>query len=140
MSLVNDMLRNLERRRAAPTERLRLDGLWAVDEAGAARRKRFQRVRTALTGLALIILIGLPLGVLIDRLLESPALPHSVTAMPVAPAAPPRAIAGGPQPGSEAAAPPVVRKLLVAEQGSKYCGNELPPEKSSPKFGARTEC
>lgn len=62
-------------------------GLWAVDEAGAARRKRFQHVRSALIGLALIILIGLPLGVLIDRLLE-PALPHSVTAMPVAPVAP----------------------------------------------------
>ena len=98
MSLVNDMLRNLERRRAAPTERLRLDGLWAVDEAGAARRKRFQRVRTALTGLALIILIGLPLGVLIDRLLESPALPHSVTAMPVAPIAAPAAPVAVPAP------------------------------------------
>lgn len=30
MSLINDMLRNLEGRRAAPAERLRLDGLWAV--------------------------------------------------------------------------------------------------------------
>ena len=36
MSLVNDMLRDLEERRAAPGERLALEGLHAVDEAGSA--------------------------------------------------------------------------------------------------------
>ena len=39
MSLVNDMLRDLEERRAAPAERLALEGLQAVDEAAAARRE-----------------------------------------------------------------------------------------------------
>ena len=39
MSLVNDMLRDLEERRAAPGERLALEGLHAVDEAAAARRE-----------------------------------------------------------------------------------------------------
>lgn len=88
MSLVNDMLRDLEGRRAGPAERLKLDGLLAADEAGAARRKRFQRIRSILTGLALIILIGLPLGVLVNRLFESPVLPQPVTAVPVVPVVP----------------------------------------------------
>lgn len=48
MSLVNDMLRDLEARRASPAERERCGDLHAVDEAGAARRQRQQRLRLRL--------------------------------------------------------------------------------------------
>ena len=48
MSLVNDMLRDLEARRAAPGEWPLRDGLQAVDEAGAARRERTERLRRGL--------------------------------------------------------------------------------------------
>ncbi|MGV8841834.1 MAG: tetratricopeptide repeat protein [Pseudomonas sp.] len=64
MSLVNDMLRDLEARRAAPTERLQLDGLHAVDEAAVTRRTRRRR---GLIGLALLLLIGLALWLLLAR-------------------------------------------------------------------------
>jgi MSHA biogenesis protein MshN len=55
MSLVNDMLRDLESRRAAPNERLQLDGLYAVDERGAARRDRSARLRRV--GIAVLVLV-----------------------------------------------------------------------------------
>lgn len=55
MSLVNDMLRDLESRRAAPNERLQLDGLYAVDERAAARRDRSARLRRI--GIAVLVLI-----------------------------------------------------------------------------------
>src|SRR5690606_22306185 len=42
MSLVNDMLRDLEARRAAPAERERLSGLYAANETAAARRAGFR--------------------------------------------------------------------------------------------------
>ncbi|PFG52120.1 MSHA biogenesis protein MshN [Marinobacter sp. LV10R520-4] len=64
MSLVNDMLRDLEARRAAPTERLQLDGLHAVDETAVARRTQRRR---GLIGLALLLLIGLGLWLLLAR-------------------------------------------------------------------------
>lgn len=65
MSLVNDMLRDLETRRAAPTERLQLEGLQAVDEAGAARRERSARLRRGLLWLGALSLVGLLVGALI---------------------------------------------------------------------------
>jgi len=60
MSLVNDMLRDLESRRAAPNERLQLDGLYAVDERAAARRGRIALLRQGgLAGLVLVVLLAL---------------------------------------------------------------------------------
>lgn len=64
MSLVNDMLRDLEARRAAPTERVQLDGLYAVDEAVAARRTRR---RLSLIALVLLVLGSLALWLLLAR-------------------------------------------------------------------------
>jgi MSHA biogenesis protein MshN len=78
MSLINDMLRDLEARRAAPTGRLQLDGLYAVDEAGAARRTRR---RLSLIGLALLVLSGLALWLLLAR----PGMPIMLNPTLVAP-------------------------------------------------------
>lgn len=68
MSLVNDMLRDLEVRRAAPDERQQLGSIHAVDEAGAARRERIQRLRRVLVVVTAAVLIALALFVLFDRL------------------------------------------------------------------------
>lgn len=87
MSLVNDMLRDLETRRAAPTERLKLEGLQAVDEAGAARRERSGLLRRSLLWLVAVGLVGLLLGVLILGSLRLPLLTPSAAQIP-APAAP----------------------------------------------------
>jgi MSHA biogenesis protein MshN len=101
MSLVNDMLRDLERRRAAPSERPRLDGLVAVDEAGNARR--FGRLRIILAGVILIILIGLSAWLLINRLVQPVAPPPVATIVPAAPAA---------NPGTAAITPAHIMEVL----------------------------
>jgi len=82
MSLVNDMLRDLEARRAAPAERLQLDGLHAVDEAAAARRTQRRR---GLIGLALLVLSGLALWLLLARpdvSTPTPTVPAQTLAVP----------------------------------------------------------
>ena len=76
MSLVNDMLRDLEARRAAPTERERLGGLYAADETAAARRERFLLLRRWLLVIAALALVALALTLLPARLSE-PVQPES---------------------------------------------------------------
>jgi len=67
MSLVNDMLRDLEQRHAAPTERLQLDGLYAVDEAAAARRERNERIRRGSIWFMAVLLLAVLVGLMIGR-------------------------------------------------------------------------
>jgi len=76
MSLVNDMLRDLEARRAAPKEREQLDGLQAVDEAAAARRERNERLRRGSIWLASLVLLGIFVGLMLGRLLHDPLAPQ----------------------------------------------------------------
>jgi len=64
MSLVNDMLRDLEARRAAPAERERLFGLYAANETAAARRAGFARLRRWLLVIAALVLAGIALALL----------------------------------------------------------------------------
>ena len=64
MSLVNDMLRDLEARRAAPAERERLFGLYAANETAAARRAGFARLRRWLLVIAALLLAGIALALL----------------------------------------------------------------------------
>ncbi len=96
MSLVNDMLRDLETRRAAPSERLALEGLQPVDEAAAARRERNERLRRGMVWLGAVILLGVLVGLMIGRVVhgqipwggvmpkreEAPAVPVSVVVAP----------------------------------------------------------
>lgn len=92
MSLVNDMLRDLEERRAAPAERLQLDGLQAVDETAAARRERIERLRRGSIWLAAVILIGLLVGLMIGRVVKG--VPNLASVRhPVAQAPAPAAVA-----------------------------------------------
>ncbi|WP_417778300.1 tetratricopeptide repeat protein [Stutzerimonas xanthomarina] len=84
MSLVNDMLRDLEARRAAPAEREQLGSLYAVDEAAAARRERYGRLRRALLVVAAIVVAAVGLFLLSERL-QLVAQPTVVSA-PVVPA------------------------------------------------------
>lgn len=70
MSLVNDMLRDLEERRAAPAERLALEGLQAVDEAAAARRERIERLRRGSIWFMAVMLIAVLVGMMIGRVVK----------------------------------------------------------------------
>lgn len=81
MSLVNDMLRDLESRQAPPAERAALGGLQAVDEGAAARRAARRRLWLLLPALGLALA-----AVLLLRQLPAPAQPPaaSVAAEPVA--------------------------------------------------------
>ena len=62
MSLVNDMLRDLEKRRAAPGDSPLADDLYAVDEAAAARRDRSLRLRRGLLWFAAVMLGAFLIG------------------------------------------------------------------------------
>ena len=68
MSLVNDMLRDLEARCAAPAERQQLGSIHAVDEAGAVRRERSECLRRGLLIIAATVLVAIALVLLFDRL------------------------------------------------------------------------
>ena len=70
MSLVNDMLRDLEARRAAPAERPQLDGLRSVDEIAAARRERFERLRRGSIWFMAVIMIAVMVGLMIGRVVK----------------------------------------------------------------------
>ncbi|HEY6610522.1 MAG TPA: tetratricopeptide repeat protein, partial [Pseudomonas sp.] len=85
MSLVNDMLRDLEARRASPAERAPLEGLLPADEGASGRRAGRQRLLLGLLWGALAVLAAL----LLARLwLASEAAPVLAVAPPaVAPAA-----------------------------------------------------
>jgi len=91
MSLINDMLSNLEKRRADASERPSLQGFSAVDEFGANRRDRLRRFQNSVICVALIAIIGLPVGLLINRLVKmnTPASSATVVAAVVAPLATP---------------------------------------------------
>ena len=93
MSLVNDMLRDLEQRRAAPTERLHLDGLYAVDEAAAARRERNERIRRGSIWFMAVLLIAVLVGLMIGKVMRTygPLKPSAVVASETIAAAPAQA-------------------------------------------------
>ncbi|WP_043308083.1 lipopolysaccharide assembly protein LapB [Pseudomonas sp. ML96] len=103
MSLVNDMLRDLEDRRAAPTERLALEGLHAVDEAGASRREQWERLRRGSIWFMAVMLIATLIGVMIGRVVNGQipwggVMPKAEPAVAVAPVvAPPRLLEVLPQ-------------------------------------------
>ena len=97
MSLVNEMLRDLEIRRASSGERPQLDDLFAVDEAGAARRIRRQRLKRSLVWFAALCLIAALVGMMIGRVFYDYS---GVT--------PPATVASLPQEAPAPVAPPVV--------------------------------
>lgn len=91
MSLVNDMLRDLEERRAAPNERQALGGLHAVDEAAAARRENIERLRRGSIWFVSVMLLAVLVGLMIGRVVNGqipwggvfPAKPAEAPAAPV---------------------------------------------------------
>lgn len=88
MSLVNDMLRDLEQRRVAPGEWPLGDTLQAVDEAGAARRERIERLRRGSIWFAAVMLISVLIGLMIGRVVNGDPPPLFAAPAPaVAPAA-----------------------------------------------------
>ncbi|MBP8185008.1 MAG: hypothetical protein KAX95_03915, partial [Pseudomonas sp.] len=103
MSLVNDLLRDLDSRRAAPGEWPLRDALQSVNEEGAAQREKIERLRRGSIWFAAVMLVAVMIGLMIGRLVngdppspfasakpESVATPVAVTAAaevaPIAPA------------------------------------------------------
>lgn len=103
MSLVNDMLRDLEQRRAAPGERLALEGLHAVDEAAAARREWLERMRRGAIWFMAVMLLALLIGLMIGRVVNGQipwggVFPAKAVEAPAAPpVSPPRLLEVLPQ-------------------------------------------
>lgn len=64
---------------------MQLDGLYAVDEAAAARRDRYERIRRGSIWLMAVILIGVLVGLMIGRVVKGVPDLATVTC-PVAPA------------------------------------------------------
>ncbi|MFT5782177.1 MAG: MSHA biogenesis protein MshN [Pseudomonas sp.] len=110
MSLVNDLLRDLDARRAAPGEWPLRDALQPVNEEAAARRDKIKLLRRGAIWFGAAILLAIMLGLIVTRLVNdspeqalpapSPAptiLPESVTVTPSVPA-PVAAIESAPLP------------------------------------------
>lgn len=92
MSLVNDMLRDLEARRAPPAERAALDGLQPVDEGGAAARAARRRQRwLALCALGLGLLAAAGLAGVWPPAADLPPTPPAEAVAPVVASPPPAA-------------------------------------------------
>lgn len=126
MSLVNDMLRDLEARRAAPGEWPLRDGLQAVDEAGAARRERTERLRRGLIWLGAVILLGVMVGLMIGRVVNGDPppffAPESVANTPVVVPPAPRVLEVLPQNDGRRLLLQVLLDSSVAYQRSEESG------------------
>ncbi|WP_332823429.1 tetratricopeptide repeat protein [Stutzerimonas kunmingensis] len=83
MSLVNDMLRDLEARGAASGGQSPFLDMQAVDEAAATRRQRSARLRRWLLPLAIGALVVAVSVVLFERFAQAPAVQESPAAAPV---------------------------------------------------------
>jgi len=88
MSLVNDMLRDLEARGAASGGQSPFLDMQAVDETAATRRQRSARLRRWLLPLAIGALVAAASVVLFERFAQAPAVQESPAAAPVVAAVP----------------------------------------------------
>lgn len=116
MSLVNDMLRDLEARRAPPTERAPLEGLLPADEGASGRRAGRQRMLLGLLWLGLALTAAL----LLARLWQSSALteaaPAPTAAAPTVPAPPVGESAPVPPPPADSVGEAPIRLLATLPQ------------------------
>lgn len=86
MSLVNDLLRDLDSRRAAPGEWPLRDVLQPVNEAAAARRDKIEVLRRGSIWFGAVMLLAIMVGLMIGRVVNGePELPFA--AHPAAPIA-----------------------------------------------------
>ncbi|WP_404397290.1 tetratricopeptide repeat protein [Stutzerimonas chloritidismutans] len=88
MSLVNDMLRDLEARGAASGGQSPFLDMQAVDETAATRRQRSARLRRWLLPLAIGALVAAASVVPFERFAQAPAVQESPAAAPVVAAVP----------------------------------------------------
>ncbi len=88
MSLVNDMLRDLEARGAASGGQSPFLDMQAVDETAATRRQRSARLRRWLLPLAIGALVAAAWVGLFERFAQAPAVQESPAAAPVVAAVP----------------------------------------------------
>ena len=103
MSLVNDLLRDLDARRAAPGEWPLRDALQPVNEAAAARRDKIEVLRRGSLWFGAVMVLAIMVGLMIGRVVNGePESPFAAQAQaPVAapqPVPPVLAVAAAPQP------------------------------------------
>lgn len=120
MSLVNDMLRDLEARRASPAERAPLDGLLPADEGASARRANRRRLLLGLLWGALALLAAL----LLARLWLTGEAAPVMAAAPVVASEPPAVAPAATAPAltaaaahAEASAPPIQLLATLPQHG-----------------------
>jgi MSHA biogenesis protein MshN len=70
MSLVNDLLRDLDNRRAAPGEWPLRDALQPVNEEDAARREKIERLRRGSIWFGAVMLVAVLVGLMIGRVVN----------------------------------------------------------------------
>lgn len=96
MSLVNDLLRDLDSRRAAPGEWPLRDALQPVNEEGAARREKIERLRRGSIWFGAVMLLAAMVGLMIGRVVngdpESPFATKPAAPVAVSVTAPPPAV------------------------------------------------
>ncbi|MBX9913160.1 MAG: tetratricopeptide repeat protein [Pseudomonadaceae bacterium] len=82
MSLVNELLRDLDNRRAAPGEWPLRDALQSVNEEGAARREKIERLRRGSIWFAAVMLVAVMIGLMIGRVVNGDPPSLFATAKP----------------------------------------------------------
>ena len=87
MSLVNDMLRDLEARRDSAGDAVPFAGLRAADEQASQRRARLAVGRKALMMAVAAVIVGVPVGLLLQPAPVPEAVPVSAPVPTAAPAA-----------------------------------------------------
>jgi MSHA biogenesis protein MshN len=87
MSLVNDLLRDLDSRRAAPGEWPLRDALQPVNEEGSARREKIERLRRGSIWFGAVMLLAVMVGLMLGRVVngepESLFAPNTQAQTPV---------------------------------------------------------
>ncbi|MDO9320492.1 MAG: tetratricopeptide repeat protein [Pseudomonas sp.] len=119
MSLVNDLLRDLDARRAAPGEWPLRDALQSVNEEAAARRDKIEVLRRGSIWFGAVMLLAIMVGLMIGRVVNGD--PESPFATPAqAPAAVPQPVQVTPPAVAVAAAPlPQLLDVLPQNDGQR---------------------
>lgn len=119
MSLVNELLRDLDNRRAAPGEWPLRDALQSVNEEAAARREKIERLRRGSIWFASVMLVAVLIGLMIGRVVNGQPESPFATAEPAPVAVAPAVAAAVPAAAVPAVAAPQLLDVLPQNDGQR---------------------